>query len=104
MAQKRIQKTATETKTEEAPQEEAQKADTKEELKDELDELLEEIDGLLEENAEAFVRNYIQKGANESFPPGGQRDTLEAWKKYAPPALNFSTSTSFMPTGLSRMV
>jgi prokaryotic ubiquitin-like protein Pup len=32
------------------------------ELKDDLDELLEEIDGLLEENAEEFVRAYVQKG------------------------------------------
>lgn len=31
-------------------------------LKDELDELLDEIDGLLETNAEEFVKNYVQKG------------------------------------------
>ena len=31
-------------------------------LKAELDELLDEIDGVLEENAEAFVRDYVQKG------------------------------------------
>jgi len=30
--------------------------------KKETDELLDEIDELLEENAEEFVRNYIQKG------------------------------------------
>ena len=29
---------------------------------DALDELLDEIDGVLEENAEEFVRNYVQKG------------------------------------------
>lgn len=33
-----------------------------EELKKELDDLLDEIDGVLEENAEEFVRNYRQKG------------------------------------------
>ena len=31
-------------------------------LKAELDDLLYEIDEVLEENAEEFVRNYVQKG------------------------------------------
>lgn len=31
-------------------------------LKAELDDLLDEIDEVLEDNAEDFVRNYIQKG------------------------------------------
>lgn len=31
-------------------------------LRDDLDSLLDEIDGVLEENAEEFVRNYVQKG------------------------------------------
>ncbi len=31
-------------------------------LKAELDELLDEIDEVLEDNAEEFVRSYIQKG------------------------------------------
>jgi ubiquitin-like protein Pup len=29
---------------------------------DKIDDLLEEIDSVLEENAEEFVKNYIQKG------------------------------------------
>ena len=33
-----------------------------EKLKAELDDLLDEIDEVLEENAEEFVRNYVQKG------------------------------------------
>ncbi len=33
-----------------------------EKLKAELDELLDEIDEVLEDNAEEFVRSYIQKG------------------------------------------
>lgn len=33
-----------------------------EELKEDIDDLLDEIDSVLEENAEEFVRNYIQKG------------------------------------------
>lgn len=31
-------------------------------LKNELDEILDQIDDVLEENAEEFVRNYVQKG------------------------------------------
>ena len=33
-----------------------------EKLKADLDELLDEIDEVLEDNAEEFVRNYVQKG------------------------------------------
>lgn len=29
---------------------------------DDIDDLLDEIDSVLEENAEEFVRNYVQKG------------------------------------------
>ncbi len=32
------------------------------EIKEDLDRLLEEIDAVLEENAEEFVRGYIQQG------------------------------------------
>jgi ubiquitin-like protein Pup len=32
------------------------------ELKDEMDALVEEIDEVLEENAEEFVKNYVQRG------------------------------------------
>lgn len=51
-----------------APQEQKQDVhveptvDEKQELKDALDELLDEIDSVLEENAEEFVNNYVQKG------------------------------------------
>lgn len=31
-------------------------------LKDEMDDILEEIDSVLEENAEEFVKSYVQKG------------------------------------------
>ena len=40
----------------------AQVDEEAEKLKAETDDLLDEIDSLLEENAEEFVRNYIQKG------------------------------------------
>jgi ubiquitin-like protein Pup len=33
-----------------------------ERLKEELDDLLDEIDGVLETNAEEFVKSYVQKG------------------------------------------
>ncbi|MEV4755041.1 ubiquitin-like protein Pup [Micromonospora sp. NPDC049559] len=33
-----------------------------EQLKEETDDLLDEIDSVLEENAEEFVRGYVQKG------------------------------------------
>jgi ubiquitin-like protein Pup len=31
-------------------------------LADDVDDILDEIDGVLEENAEAFVKSYVQKG------------------------------------------
>jgi len=37
-------------------------SDKGEKLKAELDDLLDEIDEVLEDNAEEFVRNYVQKG------------------------------------------
>jgi len=32
------------------------------EVADKIDDLLDEIDSVLEENAEEFVKNYVQKG------------------------------------------
>jgi ubiquitin-like protein Pup len=37
-------------------------AERLEKLTDEVDDLLDEIDSVLEENAEEFVRGYVQKG------------------------------------------
>jgi prokaryotic ubiquitin-like protein Pup len=51
------ERTATET-VEEAPAS-TERADK---LKAELDDILDEIDEVLEDNAEEFVRNYVQKG------------------------------------------
>lgn len=49
-----------------APQKQAepevQPAETDKEILDLTDELLDEIDGLLEINAEEFVKSYVQKG------------------------------------------
>jgi ubiquitin-like protein Pup len=33
-----------------------------EQLKEEMDDILEEIDSVLEENAEEFIKSYVQKG------------------------------------------
>ena len=37
-------------------------ADAKAKLDDDVDSILDEIDGVLEENAEEFVRSFVQKG------------------------------------------
>jgi prokaryotic ubiquitin-like protein Pup len=50
-------RTETEVETETAPP-----SPRGEKLKADLDDLLDEIDEVLEDNAEEFVRNYVQKG------------------------------------------
>jgi ubiquitin-like protein Pup len=59
--QERIQRQRTERANDTAPEVtvDATKGD---QLKADLDDLLDEIDEVLEENAEEFVRNYVQKG------------------------------------------
>ncbi|MCZ2825956.1 MULTISPECIES: ubiquitin-like protein Pup [unclassified Modestobacter] len=37
-------------------------AERRQEMTDDVDSILDEIDGVLEENAEEFVRSYVQKG------------------------------------------
>lgn len=51
-------------RTEEAEVDETQVAPSSkgEEVTDKIDDLLDEIDSVLEENAEEFVKNYVQKG------------------------------------------
>jgi len=41
---------------------EVEAAESTDELTERIDDLLEEIDTVLEENAEEFVKNYVQKG------------------------------------------
>jgi ubiquitin-like protein Pup len=48
--------------SEAAPQEPAPRQGVGGELTERIDDLLDEIDSVLEENAEEFVRNYVQKG------------------------------------------
>ena len=59
--QERIQKQRTERTSDSTPpvSVDATKGD---QLKADLDDLLDEIDEVLEENAEEFVRSYVQKG------------------------------------------
>lgn len=49
-------------RTTENLQVEAKIGSNSEKLKGELDDLLDEIDGVLESNAEDFVKSYVQKG------------------------------------------
>jgi ubiquitin-like protein Pup len=39
-----------------------EQASRTEKLKEEMDDILDEIDSVLEENAEEFVKSYVQKG------------------------------------------
>ena len=58
----REQRRRSTSRTADAEIEETPSAQAGEELKAELDDLLDEIDGVLETNAEEFVKNYVQKG------------------------------------------
>ena len=50
------------TETEVVEDDQAPASPRGEKLKADLDDLLDEIDEVLEDNAEEFVRNYVQKG------------------------------------------
>ncbi|MBL6636401.1 MAG: ubiquitin-like protein Pup [Actinobacteria bacterium] len=56
----RIQRKKTERQSEEVA--EAEVTPTESAAIDDIDDLLDEIDEILEENAEEFVRSYVQKG------------------------------------------
>jgi ubiquitin-like protein Pup len=45
-----------------APEVSAEVAERHEKISEDVDDLLDEIDSVLEENAEEFVRGYVQKG------------------------------------------
>jgi ubiquitin-like protein Pup len=64
MAEREQIKRSTTSRSDDATVEEVPSTKTKkgDELKAELDDLLDEIDEVLEENAEEFVRSYVQKG------------------------------------------
>lgn len=58
----RKQKPAPEKREEEVVEDVAAGSERGEKLKEDIDDLLDEIDSVLEDNAEEFVRNYVQKG------------------------------------------
>lgn len=60
--QEQKRRPAKERQAEEAPPTDAATTERGDRLKADLDELLDEIDEVLEDNAEEFVRNYVQKG------------------------------------------
>ena len=58
----RKQKPAPEKREEVVAEEVAASSEHGEKLKEDIDDLLDEIDSVLEDNAEEFVRSYVQKG------------------------------------------
>jgi prokaryotic ubiquitin-like protein Pup len=62
MAEREQKKKTTTERTEEVVEDVPATSASGEKLKAELDDLLDEIDEVLEDNAEEFVRNYVQKG------------------------------------------
>ena len=60
--QQRKQKPAPKERVDEATEVKSTPNERGEKLKGELDDLLDEIDEVLEENAEDFVKSYVQKG------------------------------------------
>ena len=62
MAERELKKKQAPARAEEVVEEAPPTTDKGEKLKAELDDLLDEIDEVLEDNAEEFVRNYVQKG------------------------------------------
>jgi ubiquitin-like protein Pup len=62
MAERELKKKQAPERTDEAVEEVPATSAAGEKLKAELDDLLDEIDEVLEDNAEEFVRNYVQKG------------------------------------------
>jgi len=62
MAERELKKKQAPDRTDEAVEEVPANSAAGEKLKAELDDLLDEIDEVLEDNAEEFVRNYVQKG------------------------------------------
>ena len=64
MAEREQKRRSTQTREETVVEDDEAAASTErgERLKAEIDDLLDEIDEVLEDNAEEFVRNYVQMG------------------------------------------
>jgi len=63
MAERELKRRSAPERTKETVEEQdAPPSERGEKLKADLDDLMDEIDEVLEDNAEEFVRNYVQKG------------------------------------------
>jgi ubiquitin-like protein Pup len=62
MAEQERKQRGSDRRSDDADQHEVTPADNTEEIAERIDDLLDEIDSVLEENAEEFVKNYVQKG------------------------------------------
>ncbi len=62
MAEREQVKRQSSSRDEEVVEDAPGASERSEKLKAELDDILDEIDEVLEDNAEEFVRNYVQKG------------------------------------------
>ena len=62
MAEREQKRKPASSRTEEVVEEAPAVSEKGEKIKAELDDLLDEIDEVLEDNAEEFVRSYVQKG------------------------------------------
>ncbi|HSF84577.1 MAG TPA: ubiquitin-like protein Pup [Acidimicrobiia bacterium] len=62
MAEQERKQTAPQEPEQDATEVEPKAGEQGEEITERIDDLLEEIDSVLEENAEEFVKNYVQKG------------------------------------------
>ena len=60
--QARAQKHSSEEEVEEAPPTNPEAEENQQKLNEDYENILDEIDDVLEENAEEFVRGYVQKG------------------------------------------
>jgi ubiquitin-like protein Pup len=58
----RKQKPAPKERVEEEAEVDVPKSERGEKVKEDIDELLDEIDTVLEDNAEEFIKSYVQKG------------------------------------------
>ncbi len=55
-----------------------------------VEDLLDEIDEVLEENAEVFVREYIQKGGQASMLKESMRKLLRSATGFAVPRISYA--------------
>ena len=62
MAEREQKKKSAKEREDEDVQDVPEASESGEKLKADIDDLLDEIDGVLESNAEEFVKSYVQKG------------------------------------------